>query len=74
MNRIVWILLLVAFAVACRTIPVAGECPESRSLRCLSRKVCTEDRQRGCQVCRCEDVWESDPARQDEKMRGRVPE
>jgi hypothetical protein len=74
MKPIVWAVLLLALAMACRTMPVAGECPESKDLRCLSRKVCTEDRQRGCQVCKCQDVWESDPVHQDEKMRGRVPD
>jgi hypothetical protein len=57
---------------SCRTVPVAGECPESASLRCLSRKVCTEDAKRGCLVCTCESVWETDPSRQEDRQRGRV--
>ena len=29
-------------------------CPESRSLRCLTREICAMDEKRGCKVCRCE--------------------
>ena len=67
-------IVLWLLATACRTMPVAGECPESTSLRCLSRKVCEEDHTRGCLVCTCEAVWETDPSRQEERQRRRVPE
>ena len=38
----------------CRTLPRAGECPESKEMRCLIEKECEEDRVRHCLVCRCE--------------------
>ncbi len=38
---------------SCRTLPVAGACPESVGLRCLTAPVCTFDRARGCMLCRC---------------------
>ena len=68
---VVFLCLLVG---ACRTMPVAGECPESTNLRCLSRKVCVEDAKRGCLRCSCESAWESDPGRQEDRQRGRLNE
>ena len=59
------LLAAVLFALAlaaCRTIPVAGECPEAQDLRCLTKKVCSEDRDRGCQVCQCEAPYLANPS------------
>lgn len=47
-------LLLVFVLGACKTTPVAGECPDSSRVPCLTRRICTEDKTRGCQVCICE--------------------
>ena len=74
MRVLIGLIVLWLLATACRTMPVAGECPESASLRCMTRKICQEDAKRGCVVCTCESAWESDPARQEDRQRGRVPE
>jgi hypothetical protein len=36
-------------------------CAESRAMRCLTRTICAMDRDRGCQVCRCEAVTGTGP-------------
>ena len=75
MTKLLTSLMLLALGLlACRTMPVAGECPESVNLRCMTRKVCVDDARRGCQACSCESAWESDPARQEDRQRGRIPE
>ncbi|MBW2704437.1 MAG: hypothetical protein JRF33_26770 [Deltaproteobacteria bacterium] len=55
---------------ACKTVPVAGECPENAGLRCLTRKVCQEDKKRGCLRCACDGQWfESQPYKQGENLK-----
>lgn len=72
MLRVAFLLIVLTMLIAgCRGIPVAGECPESQNLRCMGRKICTEDKKRGCMVCSCEQIWESDPTKADERIRGR---
>ena len=49
----------LAFGIACSfagcaTTPVAGECADTVDLRCMTRKVCSPDRTRGCMRCGCE--------------------
>jgi len=57
-EKIFWWFAAGAFVCAafggCRTLPRAGECPESKGMRCLIEKECEEDRVRRCLVCRCE--------------------
>jgi hypothetical protein len=75
MRRIVLLLVLLAFAVACRSMPVAGECPESVSMKCLAGKKCSEDTKRGCIVCRCDAPnVPSETSAQEEMERGRSPD
>ena len=54
-----WRTLALAAAAAlsaCATFkPGENACPEYRDLRCASAPVCTPDRARGCEVCRCEE-------------------
>ena len=64
-------LLLVA---GCKTMPVAGECPEMANLHCMTRKICSPDRERGCQKCFCESPWGKDDIQQDDLQRGRSPD
>jgi len=47
-------LLLLLAAASCTTTRIAGECPDTEQLRCMTRKICSFDRTRGCQVCACE--------------------
>jgi hypothetical protein len=47
------ILLLFALG-SCRTTPVAGECPDNNKIPCATRRICSEDKARGCMVCVCE--------------------
>lgn len=54
MRRIFFLLALLAFAAGCRSIPVAGECPDSVGMKCLMGKQCAEDKERGCIMCRCD--------------------
>ncbi len=59
-----WGLAMVLFmgiATSCKTVQVAGECPESQGLRCMTRKICQMDEKRGCQRCSCQSTWRSDP-------------
>jgi hypothetical protein len=37
---------------------VANRCPGTTVPRCLSGLVCEEDKDRGCQVCRCETPYQ----------------
>ncbi len=37
---------------------VANRCPGTTPPRCLSDMVCEEDKDRGCQVCRCATPYE----------------
>ena len=67
-------LLLVLLATGCKTVPVAGECPEVANLRCLTRKICSEDKKRGCITCTCETAWNSDRFQEDDRNRGRSPD
>jgi hypothetical protein len=46
----------LAFAGCATTSNDATVCPEHQNLRCVGRVVCDMDRERGCQVCQCEDV------------------
>ena len=36
-------------------------CPEYRAQRCLAGQQCVMDKDRGCQVCRCEGVVQTGP-------------
>ena len=36
-------------------------CPEYRGQRCLAGQQCVMDKDRGCQVCRCEGVVQTGP-------------
>ena len=62
-------LAVVFLASGCKTTPVAGECPETSNLRCLTKKVCHEDRKRGCLRCACDGQWfENKPYKQGENL------
>jgi hypothetical protein len=63
-----WIAVISLATIGCRHIQVAGECPESAELKCMTRKVCVEDKQRGCLVCQCEDPFQTDPSRKVEEI------
>jgi len=69
MVGILWVLV----GLACATTKVAGECPESENLRCMTRKICDQDKQRGCMVCTCESAWESDRIKAGEDVKGPPP-
>lgn len=58
----------------CRTVQIAGECPRSAGLHCMTRKICSPDRERGCQKCICESPWGQDDIQQDDLQRGRSPD
>lgn len=74
LGRIFWRILCLVIGLAllagCKTVRVAGECPETASLRCLSRKICQSDTRRGCQKCICEGGWTSDPYKAAEQAEG----
>jgi hypothetical protein len=46
---------------ACATTQMAGECPESRTLKCLAGKTCVPAKGRGCQVCFCNSPEQKTP-------------
>jgi hypothetical protein len=51
--------LLAALSAGCRhnssrAENKSGRCPESQNLWCLTDVECSMDRDRGCQVCQCE--------------------
>ena len=73
MHRIAIIIFALLLSSACYTTRVAGECAESVNLKCLTKKICSEDKTRGCQVCTCEAAWISDPEQQDKVIRGKEP-
>ena len=55
--RLVLPLLIILHGAGCATGPrTAGQCPEVSRLRCMTRKICSHDHDRGCQVCTCEDA------------------
>ena len=75
MRRIMLLLVLLAFAVGCRSMPIAGECPESVGMKCLAGKKCSEDKKRGCMMCRCDaPLVPSATSAQEESARGRSPD
>ncbi|MCA1826160.1 MAG: hypothetical protein ABR567_22295 [Myxococcales bacterium] len=48
-------LLLLSVLLACAHMKDDKTvCAESRNVRCITRTTCAMDRDRGCQVCRCE--------------------
>ena len=55
MTRLASLLILVMLT-ACKTVPVAGACPDSQGLRCLTVPECVYDRDRGCMQCRCSEA------------------
>lgn len=69
-GRILWILMALALVAGCRTVPVAGECPESAGIQCLTAKICQPDERRGCQKCTCEGAWNSDPDNERKRVEG----
>jgi hypothetical protein len=73
MYKIAIVIFALLLSSACSTVRVAGECSESVNLKCMTKKICSEDTKRGCQVCSCEAAWISDPDQQDKMMRGREP-
>lgn len=70
LRRLCWFVIFLALLAGCKTVPVAGECPETASLRCLSRKICQTDSRRGCQKCICEGAWNSDPRKAADQAEG----
>jgi len=69
-----WLVLpvLALVALSCRSVPVAGECPETAQIRCLTAKKCVEDKKRACLRCQCEEAFQTQPWQADEKARGRA--
>ena len=63
MLRVGLMTVVLLMTVGCRTVPIAGECPDSAELKCMTQKQCVEDKRRGCMVCQCEDPFQTDPAR-----------
>jgi hypothetical protein len=61
--------MAMVLAAGCATPRVAGECPETAGVRCLSKRVCTYDRDRGCERCSCDAPW--NPARESDEQRRR---
>ena len=56
------LLLLAALLCGCATLKDDKTvCPESRALRCATPVRCAMDRDRGCQVCRCESAAPEGP-------------
>lgn len=47
-------LLVLTTISSCTTTKVAGACPGSKNLRCLTGQTCSFDENRGCQVCHCD--------------------
>jgi hypothetical protein len=75
MRRILLLVLLLLFAVGCRSIPIAGECPESVGMKCLAGKKCSEDKKRGCIMCRCDaPLIPSETEAEQAQERGRSPD
>jgi len=75
MKRFILLLAPVILSLSgCKSIPVAGECPESAGLKCLTRKVCTEDAKRGCMMCTCESPFGTEDIPDQDRQRGRSPD
>lgn len=75
MRRILLLLVLLAFAVGCRSIPIAGECPETTGIKCLAGKKCSQDEKRGCLVCSCDSpINPSETGAREAQERGRSPD
>ncbi len=64
-----FILALALGVAGCATQRTAGECAETARVSCLSKRVCTLDRERGCQRCACDAPW--NPARESDEQRRR---
>lgn len=71
-----WIgaLILLLGLLACKTAPIAGECPENAALRCMTEKRCSMNERSGCMQCRCANSWNTDRIDEEERIRGRGPE
>ena len=69
MRKFLMVIILSFTATACRTITVAGECPETANIRCMTRKVCDQDKKRGCMKCMCESIFNSDRFEQQDQER-----
>jgi hypothetical protein len=75
MRRVILLLVLLMFVVGCRSIPVAGECPDSVTMKCMTGKQCAEDKKRGCIMCRCDAPnLPSDTEAKEAQARGRSPD
>jgi hypothetical protein len=46
------VLIALSFS-ACKTVPVAGDCPGAAEIKCPTEKVCTLDLERDCNDCVC---------------------
>ena len=75
MRKIIILLVLLMFVVGCRSIPIAGECPETVGISCLTGKKCSEDKKRGCMVCSCDTPVNPDEhGAREAQDRGRSPD
>jgi hypothetical protein len=73
MYRIAIIIFALLLSSACFSPRIAGECPEMVNLKCLTRRVCGVNKERGCQVCTCESALIFDQYQQDSVLRGKEP-
>jgi hypothetical protein len=75
MRKIILLLVLLVFVIGCRSVPVAGECPDSVTMKCLAGKKCYEDKKRGCIMCRCDaPLIPTETEARDAQERGRSPD
>jgi hypothetical protein len=70
-----WVILLFSVLIlSCAAAPIAGECQETIRTVCMTKKICAEDKKRGCLICTCEAAWETNGQREDQRLRGRGQE
>ena len=67
------IIFLFIGIVSCASTPVAGECKETTSERCLGGKTCAFDEGRQCMVCHCEEPADAKDAKEIRRLQGDEP-
>ncbi len=77
MKLLGWALILVGvlFCLSdCRTTTIAGQCPHSENLRCMTQKQCAYNERLKCQECVCKPSWESDRFKEADRLHDPVIE
>jgi len=73
MVRLFLLMIIFVWGTACATTPIAGECKETTSERCLTGKVCALDKGRNCLVCHCEEPVDYKNSKDLKRIQGDEP-